>query len=183
MANYDPNDPRRTDATDPHRPVDPAGRTTAVNETYVEPVEKKASPLPLIIGILLALALAWWLLSNFMGNDADTAGDTTTTITTPEPDTTTAPPVTTPEPAETVTPDVDTTVPDTTVPDATVEEPVTTVPDAAPDAATEADAAATEAEAAATEAEAAADEAADAAADAEAAADTTDDTTIITPAN
>lgn len=178
MANYDPNDPRRTDATDPHRPVDPAGRTTAVNETYVEPVEKKASPLPLIIGILLALALAWWLLSNFMGSDADTAGDTTTTITTPEPDTTTVPPVTTTEPAETVTPDADTTVPDTTV-----EEPVTPVPDAAPDAATEADAAATEAEAAATEAEAAADEAADAAADAEAAADTTDDTTIITPAN
>src|SRR5690606_2527978 len=89
MANYDPNDPRRTDATDPHRPVDPAGRSTAVNETYVEPVEKNASPLPLIIGILLALALAWWLLSNFMGNDTDTAGDTTTTtttVTTPAPD-------------------------------------------------------------------------------------------------
>ena len=57
MANYDPNDPRRTDATDPHRPVDPSGRNTVVTETYVEPVEKKASPLPLIIGILLALAL------------------------------------------------------------------------------------------------------------------------------
>ena len=56
MANYDPNDPRRTDATDPHRPVDPSGRSTVVTETYVEPVEKKASPLPLIIGILLALA-------------------------------------------------------------------------------------------------------------------------------
>ena len=54
MANYDPNDPRRTDATDPHRPVDPSGRSTVVTETYVEPVEKKASPLPLIIGILLA---------------------------------------------------------------------------------------------------------------------------------
>ena len=46
MANYDPNDPRRTDATDPHRPVDPSGRNTVVTETYVEPVEKKASPLP-----------------------------------------------------------------------------------------------------------------------------------------
>ena len=62
MANYDPNDPRRTDATDPHRPVDPSGRSTVVTETYVEPVEKKASPLPLIIGILLALALALSLI-------------------------------------------------------------------------------------------------------------------------
>ena len=82
MAHYDPNDPRRTDATDPHRPVDPSGRSTVVTETYVEPVEKKASPLPLIIGILLALALAWWLLSTFMG------GDTETTTTTTEPTTT-----------------------------------------------------------------------------------------------
>ena len=57
MANYDPNDPRRTDATDPHRPVDPSGRSTVVTETYVEPVEKKASPLPLIIGILCGVAM------------------------------------------------------------------------------------------------------------------------------
>ena len=81
MAHYDPNDPRRTDATDPHRPVDPSGRTT-VTETYVEPVEKKASPLPLIIGILVALALAWWLLSTFMKKDhvvTDTKSTTTTT--------------------------------------------------------------------------------------------------------
>ena len=38
MANYDPNDPNKT----------------TVRETYVEPVEKRSSPLPLIIGILLA---------------------------------------------------------------------------------------------------------------------------------
>ena len=96
MANYDPNDPRRTDATDPHRPVDPSGRTTVVTETYVEPVEKKASPLPLIIGILLALALAWWLLSTFMGKDEVVTTDTTTT-------TTTAPATTTTTDSETTT--------------------------------------------------------------------------------
>ena len=39
MANYDPNDPDKT----------------TPRETYVEPVEKRSSPLPLIIGILLAL--------------------------------------------------------------------------------------------------------------------------------
>ena len=96
MANYDPNDPRRTDATDPHRPVDPSGRNTVVTETYVEPVEKKASPLPLIIGILLALALAWWLLSSFMGNDEAVDTETATT-------TTTAPATTTTDSATTTT--------------------------------------------------------------------------------
>ena len=40
MANYDPNDPDKT----------------TPRETYVEPVEKRSSPLPLIIGVLLALA-------------------------------------------------------------------------------------------------------------------------------
>ena len=53
MANYDPNDPNKT----------------TVRETYVEPVEKRSSPLPLIIGILLALALAYFVLTRFMGND------------------------------------------------------------------------------------------------------------------
>ena len=90
MANYDPNDPRRTDATDPHRPVDPSGRNTVVTETYVEPVEKKASPLPLIIGILLALALAWWLLSSFMGNNEEVVDTETSTTTTTAPATGTA---------------------------------------------------------------------------------------------
>jgi len=56
MANYDPNDPNKT----------------TVRETYVEPVEKRSSPLPLIIGILLALALAYFVLTRFMGSD-DTA--------------------------------------------------------------------------------------------------------------
>ena len=54
MANYDPNDPRRTDATDPHRP--------STSERHVEPVARRASPLPLIIGILLALAIAYCLV-------------------------------------------------------------------------------------------------------------------------
>src|SRR5699024_4184867 len=107
------------DATDPHRPVDPSGRNTVVTETYVEPVEKKASPLPLIIGILLALALAWWLLSSFMGDDkTGEAGTTTTTTTTPAPAMAPATATTT----------------DTTV----VEETVTTEPEAAADAAADA---------------------------------------------
>ena len=42
MANYDPNDPNKT----------------TPRETYVEPVEKRSSPLPLIIGILAAVVLA-----------------------------------------------------------------------------------------------------------------------------
>ncbi len=104
MANYDPNDPRRTDATDPHRPVDPSGRNTVVTETYVEPVEKKASPLPLIIGILLALALAWWLLSTFMGNDEVVVTEPATTSTTTTTDTTTTDTATTTAPAVVDTP-------------------------------------------------------------------------------
>ena len=104
MANYDPNDPRRTDATDPHRPVDPSGRNTVVTETYVEPVEKKASPLPLIIGILLALALAWWLLSTFMGNDEVVVTEPATTSTTTTTDTTTTDTATATAPAVVDTP-------------------------------------------------------------------------------
>src|SRR5690606_38550317 len=53
MAHYDPNDPKRTEGIDPQRPA-------AAPETYVEPVERRASPLPLIIGILLALAIAYF---------------------------------------------------------------------------------------------------------------------------
>ena len=90
---YDPNNPNRG-ATDPHRPVDPSDRTV-VTETYVEPVERSASPLPLIIGILLALALAYFVLQRFMGSDTDVTvveGDTaavTTTETTTTADTAT----------------------------------------------------------------------------------------------
>ena len=138
MANYDPNDPRRTDATDPHRPVDPSGRNTVVTETYVEPVEKKASPLPLIIGILLALALAWWLLSRFMGDDevvvtepaetttssTGTATTGTDTATTPATDTAT-PPVTDTAPATTP---ATTTPPATDAPATGTDTSTTTVP-------------------------------------------------------
>ena len=81
MANYDPNDPRRTDATDPHR--------SAAPETYVEPVERRASPLPLIIGILLALAIAYFVLQYFMNRNEVTTGDepAATTTTAPATDT------------------------------------------------------------------------------------------------
>ena len=66
MANYDPNDPNKT----------------TVRETYVEPVEKRSSPLPLIIGILLALALAYFVLTRFMGSD-DTVAVEETAVTAP----------------------------------------------------------------------------------------------------
>lgn len=157
MANYDPNDPRRTDATDPHRPVDPSGRNTVVTETYVEPVEKKASPLPLIIGILLALALAWWLLSRFMGDDevvvtepaetttsstgtATTGTDATTTTTAPATDTTsttTTDTATTPA-TDTATPPVTDTAPatDTATTPATTTPPATDAPGTGTDTST-----------------------------------------------
>ena len=57
---YDPNDPKRTDPIPPK--VD-------VTEVYVEPVEQRSSPLPLIIGILLALAVAYFVLQYFMKKD------------------------------------------------------------------------------------------------------------------
>ncbi len=123
MANYDPNDPRRTDATDPHRPVDPSGRNTVVTETYVEPVEKKASPLPLIIGILLALALAWWLLSTFMGNDEVVVTEPATTSTTTTTDTTTTDTATTTAPAVVDTPAATGTTTTTDTPAATDTAP------------------------------------------------------------
>ncbi|MEF9604424.1 hypothetical protein O4J55_19590, partial [Paracoccus sp. PXZ] len=79
MAHYDPNDPKRTEGTDPQRP-------TGAPETYVEPVERRASPLPLIIGILLALAIAYFVLQYFMGSDegATTTGEDAA-VTTTEP--------------------------------------------------------------------------------------------------
>ena len=83
---YDPNDPKRTDPVD----RDPA----APKETYVEPVERRSSALPLIIGVLLALALAYFVLQRFMTDDTVAVeGDTTTVTTTtdvPAADTTTA---------------------------------------------------------------------------------------------
>ena len=50
--------------------------------------------LPLIIGVLLALALAYFVLQRFMADDTTVVeGDTTTVTTTePAPETTTAPP-------------------------------------------------------------------------------------------
>ena len=55
---YDPNDPNRTTPSDPARPAAP----TPGKEAYVEPVATRSSPLPLIIGVLLALALAYFVL-------------------------------------------------------------------------------------------------------------------------
>ena len=63
---YDPNDPKRTDPVD----RDPA----APKETYVEPVERRSSALPLIIGVLLALALAYFVLQRFMTDDTVAVG-------------------------------------------------------------------------------------------------------------
>lgn len=73
---YDPNDPKRTN------PVqnDPA----APKETYVEPVERRSSPLPLIIGVLLALALAYFVMQRFMTDDTVAVEGDTTTVTTTE---------------------------------------------------------------------------------------------------
>lgn len=38
-------------------------------ETYVEPVEKRPSPVPLIIGIILALAVAYFVVQRFTGSE------------------------------------------------------------------------------------------------------------------
>ena len=69
---YDPNDPNR---------VKPG---TTPKETYVEPVERKSSALPLIIGVLLALALAYFVLQRFMADDTTVVEGDTTTVTTTE---------------------------------------------------------------------------------------------------
>ena len=94
MSNIDPNDPNRVDPVDPARPGQ-------VNQTYVAPVEKRASPLPLIIGILLALAIAYFVLQYFMNRNEVTTGDepAATTTTAPATDTTAAPAGTTTAPA------------------------------------------------------------------------------------
>ncbi|MCJ1902380.1 hypothetical protein MR829_18655, partial [Paracoccus versutus] len=95
MAHYDPNDPKRTEGTDPQRPA-------AAQETYVEPVERRASPLPLIIGILLALAIAYFVLQYFMGRDEGATTGEDAAVTTTEPaDTTADVPGTTTAPAAT----------------------------------------------------------------------------------
>ena len=79
---YDPNDPNRTRPVDPARTADPL----VSNETYVEPVERRSSALPLIIGVLLALALAYFVLQRFTGDDTVAVdGDTTTVTTTDAP--------------------------------------------------------------------------------------------------
>src|SRR5699024_4903278 len=57
----DPNDPARTE---PSGTTPEGGRPAS--DIYVEPVETRSSPLPLIIGILVALALAYFVLSRFM---------------------------------------------------------------------------------------------------------------------
>lgn len=69
----DPNDPNRV--TSPR---------TDRKETYVEPVERKSSALPLIIGVLLALALAYFVLTRFMGEDTTVVEDDAPAITTTE---------------------------------------------------------------------------------------------------
>lgn len=71
---YDPNDPKRTNPVD----SDPA----TPKEAYVEPVERRSSPLPLIIGVLLALALAYFVLQRFMTDDTVAVEGDTTTVTT-----------------------------------------------------------------------------------------------------
>ncbi|MGV3694544.1 MAG: hypothetical protein ACO1OA_08485, partial [Paracoccus marcusii] len=119
---YDPNDPNR---------VKPG---TTPKETYVEPVERKSSALPLIIGVLLALALAYFVLQRFMADDTTVVEGDTTTVTTTEP------------------------APETTTAPAVVEEPE--VDAAASEAEAAADNAAAEAEAAAESASEAADDAA-----------------------
>lgn len=82
---HDPNDPTRTRPVDPVTPRDT--HNTTHNTTYVEPVEKRSSALPLIIGVLLALALAYFVLQQFTGDDDTVAvdGDTTTVTTTDAP--------------------------------------------------------------------------------------------------
>lgn len=68
---YDPNDPNR-----------PKTGTRDHKETYVEPVERRSSALPLIIGVLLALALAYFVLQRFMADDTVAVEGDTTTVTT-----------------------------------------------------------------------------------------------------
>ena len=43
-------------------------------ETYIEPEPFKRSPLPLIIGILLAFSLAWWVLNSFVEETTKSPG-------------------------------------------------------------------------------------------------------------
>ncbi|RJE80054.1 hypothetical protein [Paracoccus sp. JM45] len=134
---YDPNDPNR-----------PQPGATDHKETYVEPVERKSSALPLIIGVLLALALAYFVLQRFMTDDTVAVDGDTTTVTTTE--------------------NADPTEPEAP---AVVVEPAAeeAADEAAVEAEVEADNAAADAEAAAEDAAAAADTAAD---NAESTADT-----------
>lgn len=104
---------------DPNRPEQPAPQ---VSEVYVEPVERRSSPLPLIVGILLALAVAYFVLQYFMKQDGVTVVEPAA-VTTPAPNSaapdtsssTTAPAVVEGAPAAS-TPDA--TTPDATTPDA-----------------------------------------------------------------
>ncbi|WP_233490546.1 hypothetical protein [Paracoccus sediminilitoris] len=136
---YDPNDPNR-----------PKPGTPDHKETYVEPVERKSSALPLIIGVLLALALAYFVLQRFMTDDTVTVEGDTTTVTTTE----------NADPTEPEAPAV------VTEP---VAEPESDAAAVETEAEAEADQAAADAEAAADDAAAAADDAAE---DAGAAAET-----------
>lgn len=86
---YDPNDPNR-----------PTTGTRDHKETYVEPVERRSSALPLIIGVLLALALAYFVLQRFMADDTVAVEGDTTTVTTTETEVEPADPVVVTEPAE-----------------------------------------------------------------------------------
>lgn len=88
MAHYDPNDPRYNQAeemarttAEPHRPrTDPTADSTGYDQnTYVEPVAGRASPVPLIIGVLAALALAYFVLDRFMTREAEQAEPAVTT--------------------------------------------------------------------------------------------------------
>ncbi|WP_347266335.1 hypothetical protein [Paracoccus sp. (in: a-proteobacteria)] len=75
MAHYDPNDPKRTESSDPHRP--------AGSQPATDPAQLRASPLPLVIGVLLALAVAYFALQYFMaGNQVGTTGEDAAVTTT-----------------------------------------------------------------------------------------------------
>lgn len=79
---YDPNDPARSNPAETP-PADPAGDPTGAPRPYVAPVERPSSSLPLIIGVLLALAVAYFVVQYFLNKDV-AAGDDPAVVTAPE---------------------------------------------------------------------------------------------------